>query len=209
MQVIDIGSGKAELLIRLVERYQVQAIGIDRSPYFMEEARQQAAERVPSAQLELHETDVSVFPIEPASFDLVICIGACDIFGGYEKALQTLAQYVRPGGQILVGDGYWKREPDATYLAAFGGTREEFATHAENVAAGVELGLIPYYSLTSNEDDWDHYEWLHSNAIESYALYHPDDPDVPELVERIRAWRTIYLRWGRDTLGFALYLFQN
>ena len=35
-----------------------------------------------------------------------------------------------------------------------------------------------------------------------------DDPDVPELLERFRAARDRYLRWGRDELGWALYLFQ-
>lgn len=208
MRVLDIGSGKAELLIRLIERYQVRAVGIDHSPYFMHEARQQAEERIPAGQLELHETNIATFPIEPHSFDLAICIGACDIFGGYEKTLQTLTQYVRDGGQILVGDGYWKREPDPAYLAAFGGKREEFRSHAENVAIGIAQGLVPYYALTSSEDDWDYYEWLHSSAIERYALHHPDDPDVPLMLERIRAWRDVYLRWGRDTLGFALYLYQ-
>jgi hypothetical protein len=27
--------------------------------------------------------------------------------------------------------------------------------------------------------------------------------------ERIRRWRETYLRWGRDTLGFGLYLFER
>ncbi len=35
---------------------------------------------------------------------------------------------------------------------------------------------------------------------------HPDDPDAPAMLDRIRRWRDGYLRWGRDTMGFALYL---
>jgi hypothetical protein len=45
--------------------------------------------------------------------------------------------------------------------------------------------------------------------IELYAGKHSEDPDVPELLKRIRAWRDTYVRWGRDTLGFGLYLFQK
>ena len=33
--------------------------------------------------------------------------------------------------------------------------------------------------------------------------------DVPAMLERIRKWRDGYLRWGRDTLGFAVYLFYR
>ena len=29
------------------------------------------------------------------------------------------------------------------------------------------------------------------------------------MLERIRKWRDAYLRWGRDTLGFAVYLFYR
>jgi len=29
------------------------------------------------------------------------------------------------------------------------------------------------------------------------------------MLERIRRWRDGYLRWGRDTLGFGLYLFYR
>ncbi|HEX4205805.1 MAG TPA: hypothetical protein VHZ51_16720 [Ktedonobacteraceae bacterium] len=45
--------------------------------------------------------------------------------------------------------------------------------------------------------------------IEHYAREMPEDPAVPGLLERIRSWRDLYLRWGRDTLGFGLYLFQK
>jgi hypothetical protein len=29
------------------------------------------------------------------------------------------------------------------------------------------------------------------------------------MLKRIRRWRDAYLRWGRDTLGFAVYLFYR
>jgi hypothetical protein len=29
------------------------------------------------------------------------------------------------------------------------------------------------------------------------------------MLERIRGWRETYRRWGRDTLGFGLYLFRQ
>ncbi len=208
-RVLDIGAGKAELLIRLVECYGVSAVGVDRNTEFLQIAREQAAKRIPDGNLQLLEIDVADFQAEPASFDLAICMGASEVFGGYSGTLQHLASYVKPGGQILVAEAYWKREPEEAYLKAFGVPRDEYVSHAENVAIGVAQGLIPYYSAVSSDDDWDTYEWLHSRAIERYARQHPDDPDVPALLTRIREWRNLYLRWGRDTFGFALYLFQK
>lgn len=205
---VDFGCGKAELLLRVVERFRARAVGIDQAAALLREAREQASNRDPRGRLTLHEADAAAFAVEPASLDLAVCVGATHIFGGYRGTLRRLRPLVRPGGYVLVGEGFWRREPSPEYLAALGGTREEFLDHAGNVAAAVELGLTPHYAAVSSEDDWDRYEWLHCRAVELYAAEHPDDPDTPALLERIRAWRDLYLRWGRDTLGFALYLFR-
>ena len=61
----------------------------------------------------------------------------------------------------------------------------------------------------ASPDEWDEYEWKYSRSIERYALEQPGDPDVPAMLERIRRWRDGYLRWGRDTLGFGVYLFHR
>ena len=55
--------------------------------------------------------------------------------------------------------------------------------------------------------DWDRYEGLQWDSAERYAHDNPDDPDNEQLLQRIRAFRQSYLRWGRSQLGWALYLF--
>ncbi len=207
--VVDIGTGNAEVLIRLVELYDVKAVGVERSPVALQAAREQIVARVPHQSIELRDVDASTLQLSKEQFDVAVCIGASEVFGGYAGTLQTLAQSVRSGGQIVVGELYWKQEPTPDYLTTLGILSEEYTTHANNVAIGVEQGLIPLFALVTNDDEWDQYEWWRIRAIERYAQEQPDDPDVPTLVERIRWWRDMYLRWGRDTLGFALYLFRK
>jgi len=207
--VLDIGTGKAELPIRLIERFHVEALGIDFSSPFLQEAREHIALRVPQNSFTLLEEDATTFSGEAETFDLASCLGACEVFGGFQKTLRHLAGFVRPGGYILMGDGYWKQEPAPAYLDALHASRADLLTHVENVTAGVALGFTPLYASVCNDDEWDRYEWLHLRNIELYAREMPNDPDVPALLERIRSWRDIYLRWGRDTLGFGLYLFQK
>ena len=144
----------------------------------------------------------------PAPFDAALCTGSTHAFGGYRQTLRALARAVRPGGQILVGEGYWRKDPDVGYLAALGTTRAEFHDHAGNVAVAVEEGLVPLYSTVSSGDEWDRYEGLYLRAVERYTAEHPEDPDTTALRDHIRRWRDAYLRWGRDTLGFGLYLFR-
>jgi cyclopropane fatty-acyl-phospholipid synthase-like methyltransferase len=210
--VLDIGSGRSELLIRLVERYQVKALGLELDASDMQDAREQAARRIPNGRLELRECDATLFEPEPEAFDLAICLGACHIHGGFRPTMQRLAGATRPGGKILIGESYWKQEQTQEYLVALSttalkATRDDYQTHAETVATGVSLGLIPMYACVANEDEWDCFEWLQMH--EQFALCQPDDPELPAVIARIHSWREIYLRWGRDTLGFGLYLFQK
>ena len=64
-------------------------------------------------------------------------------------------------------------------------------------------------SVTASVDEWDEYEWKYCRSVERYARERPEDADVPQMLERIRRWRDAYLRFGRDTLGFAIYLFYR
>jgi hypothetical protein len=75
--------------------------------------------------------------------------------------------------------------------------------------AGIEEGLTPLYTALSSEDDWDHFEgrfWARRLRAEPGK-----SPDAKLLEKRQRAlrWLDAYLSWGRDTLGFGLYLFQT
>ena len=72
-----------------------------------------------------------------------------------------------------------------------------------------ELGLTLVYTLVSNQDDWDRYEGLQWYAADKWARENPDDPDVEALLKRIGENREYYLRWGRETFGWAIYLFKK
>jgi ubiquinone/menaquinone biosynthesis C-methylase UbiE len=209
-RVIDVGCGKAEMLIRLVERRGVRAVGVDLNGEYLREARRRAAQRsIPDEHLELHEADARTVPLTPGSFGAALCIGSTHAFVDYGKAVRALGRLVRPGGRVLLGEGFWRREPEPEYLAALGARRDEFRDHAGNVALGAEAGLVPLYASVSNDDEWDHYEGLYCRAVERFAFEHPDDPDRDEMQRSIRKWRDMYLRWGRTTLGFAMYIFMR
>ena len=204
-RLLDIACGKGEILVRLVERYGMSAVGVDLSPYFAAEARQRVADRVPGAEVTIVEADGADYGVSVASFDLTLCLGATWVYDGFRGSLQALARLTRPGGQIAVGHPYWRREPPPEYLAASGDTRESFGTHLDNVDTAERTGLRLMSTLMSSEDDWDQYESLHWRATERFAAAHPDDPIVPELLAENHRHRDAYIRWGRDVLGWAVY----
>jgi SAM-dependent methyltransferase len=208
-RVLDVACGKAELLIRLVERYAVSAVGVDISPFCIRDATVKAAARVPRAEISFLEMDGAHYKAGEGSFDLAMCVGASWIWQGYRDTLRSLRGFVRQDGLVLAGEPYWRRTPDPSYLAAERMRLEDFSTHDGNVAVGIELGLTPLYTTAGSEDDWDRYESLQWQAAEHFAAEHPDDPDLAEVLARVRDARDTYLRWGRGTMGWALYLFRR
>jgi SAM-dependent methyltransferase len=209
-QVLEIASGKGEFIIRLAERYEIEGIGIDLSPYFVSDAEEKCKVRVPDTKLTFLEMDGADYkPEESKSFDLVACIGASWIYGGHEGTLKALNEMAAPGSWVVVGEPYWRQEPAAEYLEAIGEERSTFGRHYENVKAGQELGLELVYTLVSNQDDWDRYEGLQWHAATEWASEHRDDPDVGEVLKQVGENRKNYLRWGRETIGWSIYVFKK
>jgi len=209
-KAVDIACGKGEMLVRLAERYGISGIGVDISPFFVADCRRRAEERLPGTDIEFVLCDGAEYRLEPpGSADLAMCLGASWVFGGHMGTLRALAAMTGAGGLVLVGEPFWPGEPDEGYLAAGDLEKEAYSTHHGNVTIGEEEGLVPLYTVVSSQDDWDRYETLQWRAADEYASEHPDDPDVPELVRRVADDRETYLKWGRDSLNWALYLFRK
>jgi SAM-dependent methyltransferase len=209
-RVVDIASGKGEFLFRLAEAYGTAGTGVDISPFFVATAREKLAGRAPDAEIEFVEMDGAKFqPDAWESFGMASCLGASWIFKGHRSTLEALVRMTVPGGWVVAGEPYWRKEPSADYLATSGESRDMFGTHEENVATGEALGLTLAYTIVSSTDDWDVYEGLQWFAVDAYAREHPDDPDLAEVVERIAKGRDVFLRWGRETLGWAIYAFRR
>jgi SAM-dependent methyltransferase len=138
---------------------------VDLSPFVIRYLREAASRRVPAAQIESLVLDGAAYEAQPASFDLAVCLGASWTFGGHRQTLRTLAAAVKPGGKVLIGDPFWKHEPDPEYLVSEKVRRDEFDTHAANVEAGVDEGLVPWLALVSSDDERDRYESLQWRAV--------------------------------------------
>jgi SAM-dependent methyltransferase len=209
-RVIDIACGKGEFLIRLAEAYGVNGLGIDLSPFFIAEARKRLEVRAPEAEVTFRQMDGAEFkPEEPHSFTEASCLGASWIYGGHAGTLDALTHMVAPGGWVITGEPYWLQEPCEEYLKVLGLPKEAFGTHIGNVEAGEMRGLDLVHTLVSSGDDWDRYEGLKWSASAEHARSHPDDRDLPEIVRRVGDEKAAYLRWGRDTIGWAIYVFRR
>jgi len=209
-RVLDIACGKGEVLVRLAEKYGISGVGVDISPFFIKDSKEKHHQRASETDLTFIELDGAKY--QPASgelFDAAMCIGASWIFENHIGTLRALKKMTKPGGLVIAGEPFWLKEPDTEYLEAAGITREFSRSHKENVYQGEEIGLSCLFTLVSNKDDWDHYETLQWWAVDNYIQSHRDDSDNQELLEKTKMEKELYLRWGRDTINWAVYIFRN
>lgn len=208
-RVLDAGCGKAEILIRLSAGCQIQAIGVDHSSYFITAAQEAIARRAPGADIHLYTQDISEYEAVSESFQLAICLGSTHLYGSFSGTLEALQDLVKPGGFLLVGDLYWQRQPEDAFLEMLDIPADAIDSYTGYINQAEFAGLRPLYSAVSSQDDWDHYEWRITYAIQMYIQENPDFPELEALRQYGELQRTRYLRWGRDTLGFGLYLLQK
>ena len=208
-RVLDVGCGKGEFLLRLAEQRDVRAEGIDLSERAVGIAEARARERSLKGTATFRCGDAKSLELTPGSYLLTACLGATHAFGGLTKTLDALRTRTEIHGRIVVGEGFWKQTPSAEYLEVLEGTQDEFGDHLGNVRTGVGWGLKLVDAWTSTLGEWEDFEDAYSEGIESYALENPGDPSVPDMLRRIRRWRQGYLRWGRETLGFGVYVFRR
>ena len=207
-RILDVACGKAELMIRIAHQYTATGVGVDISPYEVKEAKQRVKRAGIEDKIEIIQSDGADYDAQPEFFDLVMCIGATWVWGGYQGTINALKKIVKTGGLIAIGEPFRMKEPEAAYLEAEPELAPTLLTHAGNVTLARAEGLALLYAMVSNQDDWDRYEGLQTMAAETYAREYPEDPDVEELLRLRHSFDDTYLTWERDTLNWAIYLFR-
>ncbi|MCL5986950.1 MAG: class I SAM-dependent methyltransferase [Actinobacteria bacterium] len=209
-KALDIACGKGELLIRLAELFNISGIGVDISPYFIKDCKERKNERIPNSDIKFLEMDGSEYrPKKDELFDLTVCMGASFVYKGFLGTIDALKKMTKPYGLIIIGEPYWLKEPNDEYLKMSGMKKDEFNSHYKNIDVGEKEGLNCIYTLVSNHDDWDHYETLQWWSANEYVINNPSDPDNAELLDKINKTKMEYLLNGRDTLGWAIYVFKK
>ena len=200
-RVLDLACGKAGPALLLAGAFGCRVLGVERASEFAEIARERVQAAGLTDRIEILEGDAAAFPLEPGAWDAVLCLGASFVWHGLEGTLAALSPAVASGGHVVVGEPFWRAWPlpegvdDAGYLPL-----------RETVARIESAGLALVALIASSEDDWDTYESLHWQALESWLAEHPRDPDTVVIRERHEAQREAYLRHERALFGWAIFV---
>ena len=108
-KILDLGCGKGAVSIQLAKALNVHVTGIDIIPEFINTAQEKAKEWGVENLCEFHVGDIGKQPQTP-SYDIIIYGAIGGVLGNPAQTLAFLKTMVKPGGYILLDDGYIDEE---------------------------------------------------------------------------------------------------
>ncbi len=209
MRVLDAGCGKGWMLRRLASRFAIEATGLEINPAFAAEARRLAQEQGLTNRIKIVEGPALDFHPEPASYDLVMCIGASFALGGFEPAMEWMTRAAKPGATIAIGEIFARQLPFPDEVTGDGHSLGyEPRTLWMTVERMRAHGLILRGIVEASDDEWNRYESLHWQAAVDWALENPGNPDAKTMIDPSSGQR-FYFEIDRRCIGWAIFVLQN
>lgn len=205
-RVLDLASGSGEMLCTWARDHGVTGTGVDISTVFTEKARTRAAELGVADRVTFVHDDAAGF-VADEPVDLAACVGATWIGGGVAGTVELLGESLRPGGLMLIGEPYWRREvPDQeTAVACHAGSKDDFLGLPELIGQFGDLGYDVVEMVLADQDSWDRYQAAQWLNLRRWLDRNPDD----ELAAEVRAELTTdpgrYARYRREYLGWGVF----
>lgn len=127
--VIDLGCGKGAVAVEVAEDLNLKVLGVDLFEPFIRSCRELAEIRGVSEVCHFVHGDILklIGNIDPG--DVVILAALGDVLGPLDQTVAVIRQYAKPGGYIVISDGYIK-DGGSSDFPGF----EQYAEHDDMIA---------------------------------------------------------------------------
>jgi SAM-dependent methyltransferase len=203
-RVIDFGCGFAEVLILWAEKFGISGVGVDIRPYACDRARAKITRRGLDNRLSVVCQDAAAYAFEPGTYDVAICFGATFIWEGFQGTLQNLKRAVRPGGQLVIGEAYWRHNQVPLEYTR----REIFPTEFDILRMARAAGMTIQAVLRASEADWDRYVSAEWTGLFDWLETNPKHLDREQVIGHLNQIQEEYFEYIRAFLGWGVYILE-
>ena len=205
-RVLDLGSGSGEMLCTWARDHGVTGTGIDMSRLFTEQAKRRAEELGVADRVEFIHGDAAGF-VSDKKAGVAACLGASWIAGGVTGTIGLLAQSLRPGGIILIGEPYWLRLPPTEDVArgCLAGSVSDFLLLPELLATFGRLRYDVVEMVLADQDSWDRYEAAKWLTMRRWLEANPGDEFAKDVRARLDSEPERYVTYTREYLGWGVF----
>jgi SAM-dependent methyltransferase len=208
--MLDLACGSGEMLCTWARDHQVTGTGVDISSVFICGAQARAAELAVTGRVTFVHGDASGYVAgQPVS--IASCIGATWIGGGVAGTVELLRRSMTPGGMMLIGEPYWRREPpdQATVEGCWAASKDEFLPLPELIESFGQLGCDVVEMVLADQDSWDRYaapQWLNTRR---WLDANPHDELAAEMRAELSTAPARYARYEREYFGWGVFVLMN
>lgn len=209
-RVLDLACGSGELLCTWARDHHITGTGVDISTAFLAKARARASELEVAGQVEFVHGDASIHVAEDP-VDIGACVGATWIGGGVPGTVDLLHRSLRPGGMMLIGEPYWRRQPpdQATVEGCHATSEDDFLGLPELLEQFGELGCDVVQMVLADQESWDGYvaaQWLN---IRRWLEANPDDELAGPMRAELTTAPALHARFQREYLGWGVFVLMD
>jgi SAM-dependent methyltransferase len=210
-RVLDLACGSGEMLCTWARDHGFAGTGVDISSVFTDSARERARELGVEDMVSFVHGDARDYAArEPV--EVTACVGATWIGGGVAGTVELLRRSLGPGGIMLIGEPYWRREPpdQETAEGCYATATDEWKLGLGRLLCSFgELGLDVVEMVLADEDSWDRYaaaKWLN---IRRWLDANPGDELYGEMRAELTAAPVRHARYQREYLGWGVFALMD
>lgn len=204
--VLDLGSGSGEMLCTWARDYRIRGSGIDMSQLFTEQAKLRARELGVADRVAFIHGDAAGY-VSDEKAGVAACVGATWIGGGVSGTIELLAESIRSGGIILVGEPYWLQLPPSEDVAkkCLAGSISDFLTLPGLLSSFRKLGYDVVEMVLADQDSWDRYEAAKWLTLRRWLDANPDDDLAQDVRAQLNSEPERYTKYTREYLGWGVF----
>jgi SAM-dependent methyltransferase len=205
-RVLDLGSGSGEMLCTWARDYGVIGTGIDLSQLFTEQAKRRAEKLGVADHVTFIHGDAAGY-VSYEKVTVAACLGATWIAGGVVGTIGLLAQSLRAGGIILIGEPYWRQVPPTEDVAkgCLANSISDFLVLPELLSSFGRLGYDVVEMVLADQDGWDRYEAAKWLTMRRWIEANPDDELAKDVRARLTSEPERYVAYTREYMGWGVF----
>lgn len=205
-RVVDFGCGYGRALALWAEDFKIEGLGIEIHTYLCQQAQARIAQAGLKERVRIICQNPLTYAVEPAAFDVAVCLGATFIWGGFHQALRQIKKALKPGGRMILGEPYYNQEVVPEELIKYeGDIHPEF----ELLQISREEGFEVEWGARASQDDWDRYVSGSWGSLLRWIEENPDHPEHAYVRDYLHRHQDIYFRYQRQYEGWGIYLLKS
>ena len=145
LKILDLGSGKGAVSIKLAKEFKCYCFGIEAVKEFVDESIIKAKKHNVEKYCEFVVGDVRTKLIDDIKYDIVILGAIGQVFGDYYSTLTKIKKYLLSNGLIIIDDSYKNETSNFSY------SQVEKKSHIINQITNAKMRLIDEVIITQEQ----------------------------------------------------------